>query len=299
MIATFKYLALLLGLSALVILGGSAVWQSKPNPDEDALLAENINLALRYTGDRLLDLAGDTQSTIQPVQRLSEHTWLLKLERHFEYDSLPPILHRAMLRHRIPNDYNVTVLRCRDGELMLGYFGSEYVRDPNVPCGGRDQKTACLNLKITLLDKPMPKRSDDLWYLALGLCLGLGSAFFFWKNRQKPVQETSPVPAHLSTFSQSHFDFPNQKLWVKGQEKDLTLREAQLLNYFITHANQALEREKILQDIWGDEDLLIGRSLDVFVSRLRKLLREDEGIRIGSVHGVGYRMELKPRSSNV
>jgi hypothetical protein len=289
----FKYLVLFLGLTLLALLGGAAVWLPDSRPQNDALLAENLNLALRYTGDRLLDLAGDTHSTIQPVRRLDHRTWLLKLERHFEYDSLPPILHRAMLRHHIPNDYNVAVLRCRDGELMLGYVGSDYVKDPGVPCGGRDQEAACLNLKITLLDEITPKRADERWYSALGLFLGLVSAFLFWKNRQKPVREPALMSSHLSVLCQSHFDFHNQKLWVKGQEKDLTLREAQLLNYFLTHANQALEREQILQDIWGDEDLLIGRSLDVFVSRLRKLLREDEGVRISSVHGVGYRMEIK------
>jgi DNA-binding winged helix-turn-helix (wHTH) protein len=301
MIATFKYLALFLGLTALVVLGGSAVWRPTPKSNADAILAENLNLALRYTGDRLLDLAGDQHSRIEPVKRLGRNTWLLKLERHFEYDSLPPVLHRSMLRHQINRDYNVAVLRCQDGELMLGYKSSDYLDDPTVPCGGRDQETACLNLQITLLDEPGSSQGEPVWWMTLGLLAGVISTFLWWKNRPQHSPKLFSPPdqaANLMHFSQTYFDYPNQKIWVKGQEKDLTLREAQLLNYLFQHHNQALERERILQDIWGDEDLLIGRSLDVFVSRLRKLLREDEGIRISSVHGVGYRMELKGQSSN-
>ena len=93
-------------------------------------------------------------------------------------------------------------------------------------------------------------------------------------------------------FGQSSLDPGNQKLWVKGQLKNLTFREAKLLNYLIQNANQVLDRERILEAIWHDEGMLVGRSLDVFVSRLRKLLQEDEGIRIVSVHGVGYRFEV-------
>ena len=81
---------------------------------------------------------------------------------------------------------------------------------------------------------------------------------------------------------------------MNGQLKNLTFREAKLLNYLIQNANQVLDRERILEAIWQDEGMLVGRSLDVFISRLRKLLHEDENIKIVSVHGVGYRFEITP-----
>ncbi|MBK8554245.1 MAG: winged helix-turn-helix domain-containing protein [Lewinellaceae bacterium] len=64
-----------------------------------------------------------------------------------------------------------------------------------------------------------------------------------------------------------------------------------MLAYFVGKPNQILPREQILQDVWEDEGIMVGRSLDVFVSRLRKLLQDDDSIKIMSVHGIGYRLE--------
>jgi len=72
----------------------------------------------------------------------------------------------------------------------------------------------------------------------------------------------------------------------------LTYREAKLLNLFVLHQNQVLERSFILENVWADEGILVGRSIDMFVSRLRKLLRNDERIQLLAVHGVGYKMEV-------
>ncbi len=60
----------------------------------------------------------------------------------------------------------------------------------------------------------------------------------------------------------------------------------------LNHPNQLLGRDLILQSVWGDEGITVGRSADVFVSRLRKLLQHDPTLRIASVHGVGYRLEI-------
>jgi DNA-binding response OmpR family regulator len=85
----------------------------------------------------------------------------------------------------------------------------------------------------------------------------------------------------------------NQKLVSNGIEKDLTYREAKLLHLFSLHANQLLDRDLILKSVWEDEGIIVGRSVDVFVSRLRKLLKEDDSVRIVNVHGVGYRLEVQ------
>ena len=73
----------------------------------------------------------------------------------------------------------------------------------------------------------------------------------------------------------------------------LTYREAKLLQLLANHPNQVLERDQILKLVWEDEGITVGRSVDVFISRLRKLLAEDPTLRITAVHGVGYRFEVK------
>ena len=62
-----------------------------------------------------------------------------------------------------------------------------------------------------------------------------------------------------------------------------------------SHPGQLLERERILREVWADEGILVGRSVDMFVSRLRKKLAADPTVGIAAVHGVGYRLELNHR----
>jgi len=72
-----------------------------------------------------------------------------------------------------------------------------------------------------------------------------------------------------------------------GTEK-LTVREAQLLRHFLLNKNRALTRDNILREIWGEDDYFLGRSMDVFISRLRKYLSPDKGIELQTVRGSGF-----------
>ncbi len=71
----------------------------------------------------------------------------------------------------------------------------------------------------------------------------------------------------------------------------LTLKEAQLLKYFITNRNKVLTREDILTEIWGEDDYFLGRSMDVFISRLRKYVTNDKSLDIRTVRGTGFILE--------
>ena len=87
-------------------------------------------------------------------------------------------------------------------------------------------------------------------------------------------------------------DVENQLLYIADTHHNLTYREAKLLHLFVKNKNQLLERDFILKSVWEDEGIIVGRSIDVFVSRLRKLLQEDTSLKIVAVHGVGYRLEV-------
>jgi len=75
-----------------------------------------------------------------------------------------------------------------------------------------------------------------------------------------------------------------------GTEK-LTLREAQLLRHLIINRNKTLTREQILKEIWGEDDYFLGRSMDVFISRLRKFLSPDQGVALRTLRGLGFILE--------
>ncbi len=85
-------------------------------------------------------------------------------------------------------------------------------------------------------------------------------------------------------------DHNNQILIIDDQDRSLTKREADLLKFFIERKNQVVQRSQILEQIWGEDDYFLGRSLDVFISRLRKYLKPDPSIKIENIHGVGFRL---------
>ena len=88
------------------------------------------------------------------------------------------------------------------------------------------------------------------------------------------------------------FDHRNLKITMPDNSiKKLTQKEADLFKLFIDHKNNILKRQEILENIWGEDDYFMGRSLDVFISRLRKILKEDSKLRIDNIHGVGFKLQ--------
>lgn len=111
---------------------------------------------------------------------------------------------------------------------------------------------------------------------------------FLKRSRKTDVQSSSYA---VGSFS---FDPKNYILQDKnGKEVSLTQRESDLLLLFIKNKNFVLKRQEILNAIWGDDDYFMGRSLDVFISRLRKIFSDEESIAIENIHGVGFRFAEK------
>jgi DNA-binding response OmpR family regulator len=95
------------------------------------------------------------------------------------------------------------------------------------------------------------------------------------------------------SIGQFKFDYRNLTLKNSSQEKVLTQKEAEVLRLLHIHRGRVLKREEILTQVWGDDDYFMGRSMDVFISKLRKYLKEDPAIQIVNYHGVGFKLEEK------
>ena len=111
--------------------------------------------------------------------------------------------------------------------------------------------------------------------------------------RRRNIEEQSPDEQYrIGAF---HFDYPNLHLHIPGNddtEQVLTQREADLLRFFAQNKNQVVKRSDILLQIWGEDDYFMGRSLDVFISRLRKYLAPDEKVELENIHGIGFRLRV-------
>jgi two-component system response regulator VicR len=112
---------------------------------------------------------------------------------------------------------------------------------------------------------------------------------FLKRNKVNDNKNTLPIHFTIGNF---HFDFENLFLEDKKKKNQLTLKEAELLRFFCMNQNKILKREEILKTLWGNDDYFMGRSLDVFISRLRKYLSSDKRINIENIHSVGFRMTI-------
>ncbi|MFM1931612.1 MAG: hypothetical protein RL226_915 [Bacteroidota bacterium] len=97
--------------------------------------------------------------------------------------------------------------------------------------------------------------------------------------------ESYPIGSYL-------FDVVNLTLNRASESRQLTRKEADILKMLCEHANRVLERELIAKKVWGDDSYFVGRSMDVFITKLRKYLADDPRVAITNVHGVGFRLEL-------
>jgi len=101
------------------------------------------------------------------------------------------------------------------------------------------------------------------------------------EGKQESRVEVMPIGKFI-------FDFNNQSLTIEGNVKRITEKEAEILKCLYMHRNRVIKREEVLKEIWGRNDYFFGRSLDVFITKIRKYLKDDPGLTIENVFGVGF-----------
>ncbi|MEM9051604.1 MAG: response regulator transcription factor [Bacteroidota bacterium] len=107
------------------------------------------------------------------------------------------------------------------------------------------------------------------------------------RNKLTSEEESSPL-FEIGSYT---FNPENYELSSGDYLKILTKKEASILKILCEHRNQVIERELITNLVWGDDSYFVGRSLDVFITKLRKYLKQDETVGIKNVHGVGFKLE--------
>ena len=126
-----------------------------------------------------------------------------------------------------------------------------------------------------------------VYYIAIGiLFVPIVVVFLFLWKRRKP----STIDPNLISLGEYHFDKRNTELLINHQRIELTNKEADLLLLLYDAVNTTVEREVILNMVWGDDGDYVGRTLDVFISKLRKKLEGDSNVKIINIRGVGYKL---------
>jgi DNA-binding response OmpR family regulator len=109
-------------------------------------------------------------------------------------------------------------------------------------------------------------------------------------RRAQPELSEGQIKRDVYTLGEFEFDHPNLMLKHASESKLLTKKEAELLRMLCLHKDQVLTREMALTVVWGSDDYFLGRSMDVFITKLRKYLSLDPRVKIMNVHGVGFKL---------
>jgi hypothetical protein len=282
-----KYLSGLLLLSFISVI--CVAFSMTGNNDFDFARRE---ILLRRIGHEILLQSGDSVSRVLPVKKIAENEYQISFENAFTFQPnlLVNTTQRLLAKDPLASDYVVNVLNCANASVAYGYAISKNKKDDIVACIGRRQPTACYMINITF--KPTGITTVKNGYF-LGALLLLAFAGFIFLRSVKP-QGALPdsQPTGMFTLGSMSFDAETRKLMINGKTIDLTRTETRVLRIFALSPNAAIERSRLQKEIWEDEGVIVGRSLDMFISKLRKKLEFDPNIKIVVIRGKGYKLEI-------
>jgi len=245
---------------------------------------------LRRIGHEILLQSGDSVSRVLPVKKIAENEYQIRFENDltFRPDSLVSTTQRLLTKDPLARDYVVNVLNCANASVAYGYAISKNKKDDIVTCFGRRQPKACYMINIKF--KPTGITWNEYF---LGGLLFLGLAGFIFLRLVKP-RRILPESRHAGMFTLGSlsFDMETRKLMINGKTIDLTKTETRVLGIFALSPNETIERSRLQKEIWEDEGVIVGRSLDMFISKLRKKLEIDPNIKIVVIRGKGYKLDI-------
>lgn len=244
--------------------------------------------------------AGDSSSRVLPVNQINTFIYQLEFQSPFAFmpDTLITIVHRNMTSANLPLHYFVNVLSCnKSNEIVYGYEFAEKKRSP-IACLGRPQPVGCYVIQIMFPDQFTTISASSKIYVWLAglsamVLVALVGSRFRKKDRTKNKPNTHPSPQSGTFIALGKYAFYDLHRILKSEDEsiDLSDKESRLLKIFACNLNQTIDREKLLKEVWEDDGVFVGRSLDVFVSKLRKKLQNDVSLRLVNVHGKGYKLE--------
>jgi len=280
-------------LGSILLLFFSAICAAFSMTDSDDFAIARREILLRRIGHELLLQSGDSTSRVLPIKKIAENEYQIRFENEltFQAASLVNTTSRLLAKDPLASDYVVNVVNRGSSSVAYGYAISKNKKDDIVACIGRKQPIARYMINIKF--KPMALNTVKNQYL-LGSLPFLAFVGFLFLRSDKPRRALPEDGQNMGIIALGAvlFDAKNRKLIINGKTIDLTGTETRLLLIFALSPNETIERSRLQKEIWEDEGVIVGRSLDMFISKLRKKLNFDPSINIVVVRGKGYKLEI-------
>jgi len=265
---------------------------------------KRIKSNMRKIGHEVLKCIGDESSRVLAIRKTgNQYKIPFEAKLSFDPDDIVSTIDRVMKETKLASHYFVEVEQCESNSLVHSYEISHTSSLNNVACIGRVLPYDCYSLIVTIVDDKKTAQSlsvnqksnaKSIFVLAILFLSLLGFlSFVLYKKKQRANNITdrqrSVDQISIGSF---RFDQKNMILISANEHIELSTKEAQLLSVLHNSSNTTVQREILLQKVWKDEGDYIGRTLDVYISKLRKKLQGDPSIKIITERGTGYRLVI-------
>lgn len=284
-----KRVYLYLGL--LVVFLGGLLFSSV---EDEVDFSERVKISLRQVGHQLLLKNKDTTSLVLPIKKIEQFVYKLSFQNEFavEPNDLVLIVKENLKKAALPENYRVEVLQCEDDEVSYSYEVKKENEKEIVPCLERKLPLSCYIIKVKFIQKSSLFLRKSVFYLAIVLLLLIFLLDVFFLKSKKETELLKNDGGEVTKLGSFQFYPEQNKLVKQAVEINLSKKECELLAIFVTRPNEIIKREELTKKVWEDNGVFVGRSLDTYISKLRKILKEDSSLKITNIHGVGYKLEV-------
>lgn len=252
--------------------------------------SDAVKVAVRAVGHELLLAQNDSTSLVLPIEEIDARTYKLQFRNELSIE--PGFLVDAITRNfktaELPSNYIIEVVQCSDDQIAYSYQMKRKKDSEIVPCGSRVLPKSCYLLLVKFQNND--ETIVSFWIpIALLLILILIVLFILKRRTVLKPKEDNDDRIKLGGF----IFYPEQhKLVKQAVEISLSKKECEILEIFSEKPNEIISREELTKRIWEDNGVVVGRSLDTYISKLRKKLQDDPNIKLTNVHGIGYKLEV-------
>ena len=251
-----------------------------------------VKIALREVGHQLLLANNDATSIVLPVQALGKSKYQISFQKDLTIDptNLVDIVQESFYKASLPKYYRVEVISCADKEVAYSYEVKDIKGKDIIPCRGRILPKSCYTITIYFTNNTAFSFRNNYFLILLNVVVIFLLQLLFFKRKKVEIpQENHEKKDIIGSF----IFYPEQNKLVKEAiEINLSKKECELLAIFIAKPNQIIKREELTKRVWEDHGVIVGRSLDTYISKLRKKLKADTTIKLLNIHGVGYKLEV-------
>jgi len=249
---------------------------------DKAIQFDREEVVMRKIGHNILLSVNDSVSLVQPII-FEEGKYRIQFKAQFSF--LPDTLIKTIdeiIKAELPYDnYLVQIEECETKQVVYSYE-IDLFSPPNevIACSTREQPKSCYEIIIQLI--PNKESSYLLLYILLIAFILSIISYYLIKNKRNTNDEHIKIGAYLYN--------PKMMTLTLNNTIELTSKESELLNLLYESVNETVDRETILNKVWSDEGDYIGRTLDVYISKLRKKLENDSSIQLKNIRGIGYKL---------